>query len=159
MKHFIMKSDSLYFWLLDHDCFLTKRISIIKKLKEQPFWWLLKDNIRLNIFNRIYNCAWNRWFLRPWCAFYRKELFKKWYNFFPSKKFIPLSFLDTWGWNWKYVYKYYKKNDLKLLKSFEDPDLYEIENIDNFFIHIWWWGNWKQEINDKFELINKKFDN
>ena len=157
MEYFILKSNSDYFWLLDHDCFLIKECSIIKQLKNQHFRWLLKDNIRLNVFNKVYNCAWNRRFLRPWCAFYRKNLFKKWYNFFPTKRFIPLSFLDTWWGNRKYIYKYYKKDDLNLLKSFEDPNLNEIENIDNYFIHIWWWGNGKNEIKDKMTLLYKKF--
>ena len=140
MKHIITKSKTQYIWFLDHDCFLVKKQSIVNILKKQDMWWLLIDDVPLKIWNNVYNMAWTRRFLRPWCSFYKRSLFDKWYNFFPVKRFFPISFLDTWWWNWNYVYKFYRKEKLNLLKRYRDNNIQGAENIWNTFIHLWWAG-------------------
>jgi len=151
MKNFILKQKTKYFWLLDHDCFLVKNLSVVDLLNKQSFWWLSIDNVVVNIFWKNLNFAGNRWFLWPWCSFFRKDVFDKGYNFSPIKKWFPISFLDTWWGNWKYVYKYYNRKDLSLLsrKNYQWPIIKYGENIGNLFYHIWWAG-----FGDEMEVKN-----
>lgn len=156
MSHIISKSKTKYIWFIDHDCWLIKKFSIVNILEKQPFWWLLIDNIPVKIFNNYYNFAWNRWFVWPWCAFYRKELFSQWYNFLPVKRLIPISFLDTWWWNRKHVYKFYNKQDMCLLNRYKDDKMYWVENLWNTFIHLW--GAWYRNKIEIENIMNKVYD-
>ncbi len=158
MKNFVLKQKTKYFWLLDHDCFLVKNLSVVDMLNKQPFWWLLIDNIEVKILWKSLNFAGNRWFMWPWCSFFRKDVFDKGYNFSPVKKWFPISFLDTWWGNRKYVYKYYNKSELSLLsrKNFQWITIKYGENIGNLFYHMWWAGHWN---NDKIESIIIELNN
>ena len=140
MKNIISKQKTKYIWFLDHDCFMIKPISIIKILKEQKLYWTLMDTVSLNIFWHTFNMSWKRWIIWPWCAFYDKELFHRWFNFFPDKQIIPISFLDTGWWNRKYIYKNYEKWKLNLLKHKPDTKIKWAENFWNIFIHLYWAG-------------------
>jgi hypothetical protein len=157
MKNIISKSDSKYIWFLDHDCFLIDKISIVDILKKQKLWGVLVDDTPVRFWKNIYNFAWNRWFLRPWCSFFEKNLFSKWYNFLPTKKRFPMSFLDTWWWNWKYIYKYYTPRTLNLLSREIDKKDHSAENIWNIFIHLRWaWYRNEKIILDMLETLKKR---
>lgn len=143
MKNFILTSEIPYFGLLDHDCFLIKKTSFVEKLKKQKVYGALIDSDFLSFWKFKINYLWNRWIVWPWCAFYDKSIFKKWYDFTPSKRYIPLSFLDTWGWNWKYIYKYYNKDELQLPHKIH---VKKFEYIWDEFFHIYWAWYRKDEI-------------
>lgn len=153
MKNIALQQKTKYIWFLDHDCFLIKPISIVNILKEQPLYWKLMEPILLNIFWSKLNISWKRWVIRPWCAFYDKTLFNKGYNFFPNKQLLPLSFLDTGWWNWKYIYKNYNINNLKLLHS-KIPEIQWTDNIWDIFIHLSWAGYINNKItNEKCKAL------
>lgn len=156
MKNIVNKQDTKYIWFLDHDCFLIKEISIVKILEKQKLFWLIMDNIPFKIWWHILNFSGNRRIIRPWCAFYDKNLFDKWYDFFPNKRWIPISFLDTWWWNWKYIYKYYSKNSLDLLGLKEDTNIKWAENLWNTFVHLW--GAWYRSNNIINEMYKKLYN-
>lgn len=140
MKHFILKSKIPYFWFLDHDCFLVKNFSILKELEKTWIWWLIPCEQCIKIWKKVIGWYWGRRFLWPWCSFFDKTLFKKWYDFTLNKRMLPLSFLDTWWWNRKYVYKYLDKDSLNTLKISWDG---KYEYLWDLFFHISgsWWRN------------------
>lgn len=156
MKNFVLKSKSQYFWFLDHDCFLIKKESIIKNIGNQQFIWLIWDRVNLKIVNRNFNLAWNRRYLWAWCCFFNKNLFKNWYNFLPTKRFLPISFLDTWWWNRSYIYKYYDKNTINKFKVLYDNELWW--NISDQFFHFNWASYMtNDEFNKKLEYLIKNY--
>ena len=158
MKNISNITDSKYIWFLDHDCFLVKKMSFVNILKIQDMWGLLIDETPLRIRNSLFNMAWNKRFLWPWCSFYKKSLFDKWYDFFPTKHIFPISFLDTWWWNRKYIYRFFKKDKLELLQRSRDENIKWSENIWNIFIHLWWAGYRDEvQVNDIFKNIKLNF--
>ena len=156
MKHFILKSKVPYFWLLDHDCFLIRPTSFIEKLKEYWMWGASPQDHSIKIWKYIINWAWNRRFIWPGCSFFKKELFKNWYDFTPNKRLIPISFLDTWWGNRKYVYKYFKWYDKKVL--IKRIRCWEYEMLDDMFFHIEWAGHrWKDKVNKYISYLHKTY--
>jgi len=156
MKHFILKSKIPYFWLLDHDCFLIKKTSFIKELWHIWIWWSFPQDHSIKIWKKIINWAGNRRFLWPWCCFFNKILFNNWYDFTPSKTLFPLSFLDTWWGNRKYIYKNLDKNSLNILNMDWDG---EFEYLWDRFFHISgaWWRR-KEKVEESLKKLKLDYD-
>lgn len=104
-KNFIQKRSCKYFWFLDHDIFPVKKTSLLPIIKKQKLYWYLVDKYR-----RWF--MWNTWFLWPWFSFFSKELSKK-FNFGLVKNLFPFRALDSWWANYRLIYKYLNKNDIK----------------------------------------------
>ena len=153
MKNFILKSKVPNFGLLDHDCFLIKKVSFVERINKYWMWGAIPQDHYIKIFNKKINGMWNRRFIRPWCCFFKKELFKKWYDFTPNKRLIPLSFLDTWWGNRKYIYKNESHVYKTLLRRIR---VWEYELLWDYFFHIEGAGHYKRcKIKDALSYLNE----
>ncbi len=94
-----------YFWFLDHDILPVKKTSILHYLKKQKMYWYLLDKEKLEY-------ARNARTIRPWFCFFDKSLSKK-FDFRPTKSLFPLYALDTWGKNYRLIFRKYDKNKLE----------------------------------------------
>ena len=170
-RNYVEKRKPKYFWLLDHDIFPIKNTSILDHFWNQDFYGYLVDK------HRRWYIYGNQWMLRPGFSFYKYWVFKK-FNFFTAKWFFPKPYaLDTWGGNWKLIFKKFKKNkinfcDRKLIwinKNWEEKETsYDIcidgKNVNHEFIQTYeliqnWerihkWGTFVWNYNDKKEVDN-----
>jgi len=94
-----------YFWFLDHDIFPIKKTTILPYLKKQKMYGYLMDKEKIEY-------ARNAWNLRPGFCFFDKSLSKN-FDFRPTKSLFPLYALDTWGRNYKLIYRKYDRNKLQ----------------------------------------------
>lgn len=105
-RNIILKRENVrYFWFLDHDIFPIKETTILSYIKKQKMYGYLMDKERIKY-------ARNAWNLRPGFCFFDKSMSRK-FDFRPTKSLFPLYALDTWGKNYKLIYKKYDKNKLQ----------------------------------------------
>ena len=103
-KNIIDKRWCKYFGFLDHDIFPIKKTTILPYLKRQKMYGYLLDREKLE-YARNARTIW------PGFCFFDKSISKK-FDFRPIKSLFPLYALDTWGKNYKLLFRRYDKNKL-----------------------------------------------
>lgn len=162
--NYILKRPCQYFWLLDHDIFLTESYSVLEKLEKQPIYGSLVDKSN-------WEFAGPAWSLSPRFAFFKKDTFNKW-DFSLYKSLFPLYWLDSWGKMYKLNYKYLDKNKLKFPDDIyfhekdDEGNVHRFQTLDKSWFHITNWASWffgwekaHHIARKKLELAFEKLDN
>ena len=155
----VVKKNKRDFMFLDHDMFPFKKIDL-KHYLQKPFFGRIREENQY-------------WFLTPIiCGFNFNSLINYKTDFLPSfgRKH---AFLDTGGGNYFTIYRYLKRDDVKILsvkkyniktkeyyeEERKNEEVYsdEIEFIDDRWLHIQGGSCWGGKHN-KFEQVKKLMD-
>lgn len=150
-KNIIDKIKVKYVGFLDHDCFLIKKIRILDRIKELPFYGLYQERQ-------------DKWYLWPGFCFFNLEMVN-----LEELDFMPNEWGDTGASNWK-IYqrysrkeKYFSKYRLKKICDIGEEigkQATSVEYFDESWLHLSNASNWMQiQTNEKEIIINNIITN